>query len=318
MRIRLHKSRTTTFLMVASIVLGGTAASGAAISIIKSMAKDSNLKQSKVVDNGSASDNTGKPADGNGVGNGSSGPGVSPGKSCAGRDQVMNNEIPTRNLPENSNGDVADCTPVVGDDNSKGGGGGFSNNIQNIEIIAQDQNIPYNGKEHDVVYTVRPSDASCYVKYNGLAAKPVEKGMYDARIYCSYNSANAEKSVILTVTDEVTKEVTKTGPAKKPSVKKFKPIKIPFTLSSSNINSNSIAKIVKLASTAEIKSVTVYGYAQPSGNKVADLKLSRQRAEAVAKQISNFAPSLKIKIKALGSKITAQCAPVKNKCVIVK
>jgi outer membrane protein OmpA-like peptidoglycan-associated protein len=63
--------------------------------------------------------------------------------------------------------------------------------------------------------------------------------------------------------------------------------------------------------------VTVYGYVQPSKNKAADMKLSLQRAQTVAKQLKSISPGLKITIKAMGATINSACKAEKNKCVIV-
>jgi outer membrane protein OmpA-like peptidoglycan-associated protein len=313
MRIRLHKSRTTTAVLVVTLVLAGTAASGAVGGIIKSLTKNSSNEQSLKVNTPSNANNEDKSNSSGDTGVGKDGsPSTSPGNSCDGRNQIDN----SLKQGDKSNGQSADCgeSPYI---NPVTGGGNFTTN-QNITINAEDQSVPYDGKEHDVVYTVQPAAAICIVKYNGLSAKPVDKGMWDARIICDYNSAHAEKSVILTITDEVKKEAPKSEPTKQASVKRFAPIKVPFTLSSSKLNSKSMVKIKKLGSSSGITTVTVYGYAQPSGNKAADLKLSRQRAIQVANQIRMIAPSLNVKIKALGSKINSECAPEKNKCVIVK
>lgn len=323
MRIRLHKSRSTTTILILSLVLAGTAASGAVSGIIKSFTKNSSNEQGLKAEPGgkAQNDNQSKTNSSGDTGVGRDGsPSTSPGKSCEGRSQVDNGANPKRQGADNGNGESADCvgsTETPPPDQPSSGGNITVN--KNIIISAQNQSVPYNGKEHSVAYNVQPAAAVCTVKYNGLSAKPVDKGMWDARINCELaNYVPAEKNVILTITDEVKTEKPKTEVTAQPTVKKFAPIKVPFTLSSSKLNAKSLAKILKFGKSAEITSVTVNGYAQPSGNKAADLKLSRQRALQVANQIRQVAPGLTIKIRALGSKINPECAPEKNKCVIVK
>ena len=308
MRIRLHKSRTTSTLLVMSLLLVGAAASGAAI---KALSKNSSSEQSLTASTSSTAQNDNQPSNSpsTGVGNGGN-----PGNSCKGRSQVDN----SLKQGEKSNGQSADCGAGDDEDNNTGGGGNFVG-TQSITITAEDQSVPYSGKEHDVVYSVQPAAAVCTVKYNGLSAKPIDKGMWDSRISCELSQfAPAEKSVILTITDEVKQAAPKVEPSKKPTIKRFTPIKVPFTLSSSKMNSKSMAKIKKMGSKPAITSVTVYGYAQPSGNKAADMKLSRERAQQVAKQIKAIAPSLKVKIVARGSRINSECMLEKNKCVLIK
>lgn len=306
-------------MLVASLLLAGTAASGAISGVVKSLSKkSSNEQQLNLKDSGNELNNSSsdlkKDNQNIGVGNGGE-----PGNSCFGRDQVKNNDIENRQGDEKGNGGVADCSPSVkeSDPPVPPSGGLFQNN--QVVINAEDQTIPFDGKEKDIKYSVQPTSAVCSVKYNGLSAKPVEKGMYDSRIICTHATlASAQKNVILTITDEIKKEEIKNEAAKPASVRKLKPIKVPFTLASSKIGSKSMTKIRKFGSSSAYKSVTVYGYAQPSGNSAADLKLSRQRAEAVASQIRKMLPTLRINIKAMGSKINRECRPENNKCVIVK
>lgn len=178
--------------------------------------------------------------------------------------------------------------------------------------------MKYNGKEQNVNYSVKPAASTCVVKYNEIYQRPVDKGSYNARIICDFISSHVEKSVILTIAYEVKKESLIKNQEKDSSVTKFKLIKIPFLPSSSKSNFKSITKNRKLLSKSNVLLITVNGYAQPSGNKVADLVLSRRRAQAVASQIGSLIPNVNIKIKSTGSKLNSQCAPKKNKCVILK
>jgi outer membrane protein OmpA-like peptidoglycan-associated protein len=99
---------------------------------------------------------------------------------------------------------------------------------------------------------------------------------------------------------------------------KAAPIKVPFTMSSAGLTASTRLMVSKIFLNKELTSVTVYGYVQPSKNKAADMKLSLQRAQTVAKQIKSISPSLKITIKAMGATINSACKAEKNKCVIIK
>jgi outer membrane protein OmpA-like peptidoglycan-associated protein len=131
----------------------------------------------------------------------------------------------------------------------------------------------------------------------------------------SANWNNASKSVSLTVNAKavVTPEPT---PDPKPAPK-VKNLVLGFSLSSAKISKADLAKIANASLDNPEAVITIVGYAQPSGNKAADLKLSRARANAVKAQILALNPDAVIKIVAKGSTINKTCKKTLNKCAIV-
>ena len=99
---------------------------------------------------------------------------------------------------------------------------------------------------------------------------------------------------------------------------KFKGIVVPFSLSSSGISPSTRSTIRSTFRNSGITQVTVSGYAQPSKNKKADLKLSLERANEVAAQLKAIVPGLKVTVKAYGSQLNPACKSFLNKCVVVK
>ena len=131
----------------------------------------------------------------------------------------------------------------------------------------------------------------------------------------SANWNNASKSVSLTVNAKavVTPEPTP-DPKPAPAVKN---LVLGFSLSSAKISKADLAKIANASLDNPDAVITIVGYAQPSGNKAADLKLSRARANAVKAQILALNPDAVIKIIAKGSAINKTCKKTLNKCAIV-
>jgi outer membrane protein OmpA-like peptidoglycan-associated protein len=134
----------------------------------------------------------------------------------------------------------------------------------------------------------------------------------------SANWNNASASVSLTVN---AKAVTGGGggeptpePTPAPTVKN---LVLGFSMSSSKISKADLVKIANASLDNPDSVITIVGYAQPSGNKAADLKLSRARANAVKAQILALNPDANITIIAKGSAINKTCKKTLNKCAIV-
>ena len=130
----------------------------------------------------------------------------------------------------------------------------------------------------------------------------------------SANWNNASKSVSLTVNAAAVEPEPEPTPAPAPTIKN---LVLGFALSSAKISKADLAKIANASLDNPDVVITIVGYAQPSGNKAADLKLSRARANAVKAQILALNPDAIIKIVAKGSTINKTCKKTLNKCAIV-
>ena len=128
----------------------------------------------------------------------------------------------------------------------------------------------------------------------------------------STNWNNASASVVLSVTATAVEPTPDPAPA--PVLKN---LVLSFKLSSAKISAADLAKITEAALDNIDAVITIVGYAQPSGNKAADLKLSRARANAVKAQILALYPDATITIIAKGSTINKACKKSLNKCAIV-
>ena len=128
----------------------------------------------------------------------------------------------------------------------------------------------------------------------------------------STNWNNASASVVLSVTATAVEPTPDPAPA--PVLKN---LVLSFKLSSAKISAADLAKISAAALDNVEAVITIVGYAQPSGNKAADLKLSRARANAVKAQILALYPDATITIIAKGSAINKACKKSLNKCAIV-
>ena len=89
-----------------------------------------------------------------------------------------------------------------------------------------------------------------------------------------------------------------------------------FTLGSSTIPADQLS-LISTASITPGQRITITGYAQPSNNAAADLKLGLARANAVKAQILKKNPKAKITVKTLGAKYQPLCAKALNKCVVI-
>ncbi len=89
-----------------------------------------------------------------------------------------------------------------------------------------------------------------------------------------------------------------------------------FALASSTIPADQLL-LISTASITPGQQIVVTGYAQPSNNAAADLKLGLARANAVKAQILKKNPKAKITVKTLGSKYQPLCAKALNKCVVI-
>ena len=89
-----------------------------------------------------------------------------------------------------------------------------------------------------------------------------------------------------------------------------------FALASSTIPADQLT-LISSASITPGQQIVITGYAQPSNNAAADLKLGLARANAVKAQILKKNPKAKITVKTLGSKYQPLCAKALNKCVVI-
>jgi uncharacterized repeat protein (TIGR02543 family) len=121
-------------------------------------------------------------------------------------------------------------------------------------------------------------------------------------LFTPTDSANYES---VTVTANI--NVTKSGPMT---------ITSGFALGSSTIPANQLA-LVSGISLIPGQVITITGYAKPSKNPAADLKLGLARANAVKAQILKKNPKAKITVKTLGSKLQPRCNDYDNKCVVI-
>jgi outer membrane protein OmpA-like peptidoglycan-associated protein len=151
------------------------------------------------------------------------------------------------------------------------------------------------------------SDVTGTYTYSPAAGTKMPAGMHNLKVMFTPRDQANYMSATTNVNVMVVKDVNK-----------FEPIKVPFTMSSAGLTAVTRPMVSKIFLNNDVSAVTVYGYVQPSNNKAADMKLSLQRAQTVAKQLKSISPSLKITIKAMGASINSACKAELNKCVIVK
>ena len=221
MRIRLHKSRTTTAIMVVSslVVISGVAAG--ASETLNNLLSNSKGGIEKSVNDGN---NSGKSNQNHG-------------NNCFGKDRQDNNTAKNDNGVTNGNGESADCNdtsidpcvenpnangcnqdPCVENPNANGcnqdpcaaspkpagceepknGNNGTPQTqltrpsptasplpvSRNIVPRLSNLTTTYNGRTQGVNYTVEPTSANCRVTYNGSTARPTNAGTYNVAIVC--------------------------------------------------------------------------------------------------------------------------------------
>ena len=121
-------------------------------------------------------------------------------------------------------------------------------------------------------------------------------------LFTPTDSANYES---VNVTANI--NVTKSGPVT---------ITSGFALGSSKIPADQLSLITGI-SLIPGQVITITGYAKPSKNPAADLRLGLARANAVKAQILKKNPKAKITVKTLGAKLQPRCNDYDNKCVVI-
>ena len=63
--------------------------------------------------------------------------------------------------------------------------------------------------------------------------------------------------------------------------------------------------------------ITVAGYTSKAGSSSLNQRLSKKRADSIAKEIRTLLPNVKIRTVGLGEKVNKACAKLQNRCVVI-